>query len=514
MDGATLTARYLEEVRHRGLRASELLGDLPASEFLNAFYAGRYLSRPLFIGASELARLYADVESVRACVVSLPDRLFGGNFAAFARAAGAGETFIAAAQRDPNTPLTRLTRADLCADESGFHLLEINMSSAIGGVANVDMCRGLLEHPVLADFARRHDLGYVDTRREQIASMFAETGLPAGSCPRVALADWPIAYRKLHRFHALTAARWCAFGVDAQACHLGELEFRDGRVWLDGRVVDVIARMFYIAHLHVPGAFELVAPVLDAAARGQVKLFASLGSDVFASKATLAMLSDDGNRGAFTAAELASIDRIVPWTRMVGPGQVTLPDGSRGDLLDYAAAHQEDLALKPAIGHGGIGVVLGWDDIGPAQWRSQLAGACDAPFVLQQRVRPAAELFPGETGDLVPWVPVWGMFTTASGYGGMLARAAPAVEGLAVVNAAMGAASGSCLSAIREPGRPEMQLSARGEVEQKRVGHRAVVPAGEQALDDADHGGRLAPLAQTARVQARDEGADPADAVV
>ena len=77
MDGATLTARYLEEVRHRGLRASELLGDLPASEFLNAFYAGRYLSRPLFIGASELARLYADVESVRACVVSLPDRLFG-----------------------------------------------------------------------------------------------------------------------------------------------------------------------------------------------------------------------------------------------------------------------------------------------------------------------------------------------------------------------------------------------------------------------------------------------------
>ena len=177
MDGATLTARYLEEVRHRGLRASELLGDLPASEFLNAFYAGRYLSRPLFIGASELARLYADVESVRACVVSLPDRLFGGNFAAFARAAGAGETFIAAAQRDPNTPLTRLTRADLCADESGFHLLEINMSSAIGGVANVDMCRGLLEHPVLADFARRHDLGYVDTRREQIASAIHLEGI-------------------------------------------------------------------------------------------------------------------------------------------------------------------------------------------------------------------------------------------------------------------------------------------------------------------------------------------------
>jgi hypothetical protein len=444
VDRATLTGRYLAEVR--GLRASELLGNLPGSELLNAFYAGRYLPRPLFIGAGERERLYADVETVRAAVVSLPGRLFGGDFAAFARAAGASGTLVAAAQRDPVTPLTRLTRADLGADESGFHLLEINMSSAVGGVDNVDMCRGLLEHPLLAGFARRHGLGYVDTRREQVATMFAETGLPAGSCPRVALAEWPAADRKLRPYHRMTAARWCAFGVDAQACHLGELEFRDSRVWLDGRVVDVIARMFYIAHLHAPGAFELVAPVLDAAARGQVKLFASLGSDVFASKATLAMLSDDANRGAFTAAELASIDRIVPWTRMVRPGRVTLPDGGRGDLLGYAAAHQEDLVLKPAIGHGGVGVIAGWDGISPAQWRGQLASACDAPFVLQRRIRPTPELFPGESGDLAPWVPVWGLYTTASGYGGAFTRAAPAGHGLAVINAAMGAANGSCLS--------------------------------------------------------------------
>jgi hypothetical protein len=57
-------------------------------------------------------------------------------------------------------------------------------------------------------------------------------------------------------------------------------------------------------------------------------------------------------------------------------------------------------------------------------------------------------------------------------------------------------------------------MSACGEVEQELVGDCAVMPVAEQALDDADHGGRLAPLAETARVQAGDESGDAADPVV
>ena len=42
-------------------------------------------------------------------------------------------------------------------------------------------------------------------------------------------------------------------------------------------------------------------------------------------------------------------------------------------------------------------------------------------------------------------------------------------------------------------------------------GAALIIPAAEQALDDADHGGRLAPPAETARVQAEDESGDAAD---
>ncbi len=451
LDRTALTGRYLDEVIKGGLRAGELLGGLPDTELLNAFQppGRKYLSRPLFLGQAEREQLYQDVEILRAAVVSLPQRWFGGDFAAFARAAGAGETYIAAVLREQGAPTTRLCRADLYADQSGFRLLELNLGSALGGMENADMCRELLKHPLLAQFAAAHGLSYVDTMREQLDTMLLECGLAPGSGPMVAVTDWPTSYeRKLGPYFGLLAARWRELGLDAHACQLGQLQVRGGRVWLDGRPVDIIARMFMIEYLmEAPQSHDLLDPVLDAVARGEVKMFAPLDADLFSSKAALAMLSDDAFRHLFSPAEQASIDRIVPWTRILRPGPVTLPDGRRGELMDFAAAHQAELALKPAIGHGGAGMVLGWgDDISPARWRTELARAAADNYIVQERISPVPELIPGDDGELVPWVTVWGPFTTARGYGGTYIRAARADSELSVVNRGRGAYAGCCLS--------------------------------------------------------------------
>ena len=404
MDRATLTARYLEEVSRRGLRASDLLGDLPG--LLPSRFGGRFLSRPLFMG-TEWQQLHADVENVRGAVASLPDRLFGGDFAAFAAAAGAYGA-VAAVLTGQSSPPTRLARADLYAEKSGFKLLELNISSAIGGTDNVEMCRALLRNPVLADFAQAHGLGYVDTMRNTVDTMFAETGLEPGSFPVVAMTGWPTAYEKNFKPHLESvAAGWQKLGVDAHDCHLGELSCRQGRVWLRGRPVDAIMRLFYIGQLHESSqAPAMLAPIFDAVARGEVKLCTPLHSDMFSSKASLAMISDDANRHLFTAAEAQSIDRIVPWTRLVQPGPVTVPDGSRADLLDYAMARQDELVLKPSMGLEGIGVIPGWEDLSPEQWRGQVTSASAPWYVIQERIRPESELFPEEHGEPMPWIPV------------------------------------------------------------------------------------------------------------
>jgi hypothetical protein len=448
MDRTALTALYLAEIRQRGLRASDLLGDLP--ELKPIKYQGRYLSRPLFIGYSECRQLYSDIENVRTALLSLPDGLFGGDFAAFARAAGAYGP-IAAALTVQNKP-TLLARADLYAGQAGFRLLELNHGSGIGGADNIDMCRALLRHPVLAEFARAHGLSYVDTLRNHIDTMFAETGLEPGSCPVVALTGWPSQGDSTREpYLEEVAADWQKLGVETHACHLGALSRRQGRVWLGDRPVDVIFRAFSIGRLlESPQALAMLVPLLDAVAHGEVKLCAPIDSDIFTSKAALAMISDEANRHLFTAAERESIDRIVPWTRLVRPGPVTVPDGSRADMLDYATAHQDELVLKPSLGAAGIGVIPGWEGLSPQQWRSYITGASDPWYVIQKRVRPEPELFPDEDGELIPWFPVWGVFTGSAGYSGVVVRAVMD-PGAGVISHAVGAFCGSCLSATAGP---------------------------------------------------------------
>lgn len=443
MDRAALTGLYLDEVRRQGLRASELIGDLPGLK--PDVYGGLYLSRPLFIGNAECRQLHADVQNVRTALLSLPARLFGGDFAAFAQAAGAYGA-VAAVLAGQEQPRTRLGRADLYATSTGFRLLELNNGSGIGGLDNSAMCRELLRHPVLAKFARAHGLGYVDTVRSQVETMIAETGLDLSTGPVVAVVSWPERDERTMQPVVADLSDWRQFGVDAQGCDVSELSYRQGRVWLRGRPVDAVFRMFYLSALYgTPGAAAMLEPLLTAAARGEVRLCAPVECDIFSSKAALAMVSDDANRHLFTAAELESIDRIVPWTRPVRPGPVTAPDGGRTDLLDYAMARQDELVLKPSMGFGGRGVIAGWEDLSPEQWRALIESVSDPWYVLQERVRPEPELFPGEDGELVPWNPVWGLFTGTHGYGGICVRAVPS-SGAGIINQSLGAYNGCCLS--------------------------------------------------------------------
>ena len=448
MDRVALTAQYLDQVRRRGAKAGELLGPVAESELLRAFYRGRYLSRPLFIGHDEIQRLYADVENLRAALASLPDRLYGGDLAAYARAVGANEVQVRAVLRSTGRPVTRLARADLYAEASGFRILEFNIGSGVGGMDNADLCRGLLTHPLLAEFAESRRLGYVDSMREHVASVLAETGSDPGSFPMTALAASPRLYADIGAYLHHLAPRWRELGLDAHACCVEDLQVRGGRVWLGGRAVDILYRLFLMDDFLQPEGLTMMGPLLDAASRGEVKMFTPLDSEMLGNKNALAMISDDRNRHLFSTGELASFDRILPWTRQVRPGPATLEDGTRVDLLDYAAEHQEDLVLKPSLLHSGWDVVLGWHPTtSPRLWRDRLAAAVTGSYVLQRRVRPVPELFPDDAGELIPWIVGWGVFTGVNGYSGVLARAATVASDLAVIGVDTGAYAGTCLFA-------------------------------------------------------------------
>ena len=452
LDRATLTALYLEEVARHGARASDLLGVVPKTGLLWPQYGHKYLSRPLFLGHAESSQLNQDLQHVRTALVRLPELLYDGDLAAFAKAAGMTDAQAAAVVRSRAAHVTQLARADLYPEPSGFRLLEFNMGSGVAGIDNADICRAMLRHPVLGGFARAHRLNYVDTLREHLGMIFDETGFAPGSYPVVAIAERVERYPRMNVFLRKLARRWRGLGLDAHACHLAELKYGGGRVRLRGRPVDIIFRLFLIEHLLDPAESPLIEPVLGAVARGEVAMFTPLDSELYGSKAALAMLSDSANRHLFTAAELAAFGRVLPWTRMVRPGPVTLEDGRTVDLFGYAASHGDDLILKPALLHGGFGVVPGWvKEVGPAVWRDRLASAMGGPYVIQRRVRREPELCPGEDGEQVPWDVTWGVFTSPAGYGGVYARGFPVDSPQVVATAGTGLSSGCCLFARALP---------------------------------------------------------------
>jgi len=435
----SLTEAYLNGLAVEADRASGVLATAHQSTVASSFGA-RSLSRPTFLGRDEHAQLFADLERLHTAITSLPDRLFGGDLEALARAVGMTAAHARASTRARSAVPSRLCRADLYLDATGFKVMEVNFITNMGGLDNALLNRAMLDHPYIEQFATSHDLTYTDTLAELVDTMLTECKVPSGTRPVMATVDWPgpgfeAELPQLRKSLAVIEE----LGVDAYPCHLGQLRYADGRVWLGDRRIDFVYRLFLLDHLLEEQASVLLEPLLQAVERDEVKLFVPVEAEVFQSKGTLALLSDDANRHVLTDAERDTVDRLVPWTRVLRPGPTTV-DGTSVDLEQYVLAQRDELILKPMLLFGGEGIVPGWQTE-PHEWRDHVQTAMGGPYIIQRRIHPIPELFPTDD-SAEPWILTWGAFLMQRGAGGIYLRGGRAGEA-AVVNHATGA-TGTC----------------------------------------------------------------------
>lgn len=444
-----VTERYLEAVARTAFGPDELTKvSRQQFDLDNTTYFGEVLPRPSFVSYAERERLAGDLHALVDALAALPDRLFGSDFAAFAKATGMTDAQVEGISRIRSKELTRLTRADMYHDGTDFKIMELNMGSTTGGLDNGMVNRAALTLPFVAEFAEANDLSYVDGLAE-LASMFrAEVQAGEGERILAVVVDIPENLRFFQGLLTTSANDLAEHGVDFVPCHFEQLRYSRGRVLLEDRPIDLVYRLVAVEDLLRPEVAELIEPLMSAVERGDVRLFTPMDTDAYASKAALAMLSDEANRHLLTPAQARSLDRLLPWTRMVRDEPVTV-DGERVDLLQFAAQERGELVLKPTLLHGGLGVTLGWQcDLDT--WTKQVHAAVDGPYVLQRRVRAAPELVPTPQG-VQPMVFNWGVFTVASGYGGALVRGTTTLDG-SVLNRAGGAALGCCFHETRPAG--------------------------------------------------------------
>lgn len=448
-----LTERFLHHLAARGVDPGELTVPADGSPLLTTAYGGtgRFLSRPVLLDAEPHRRLTADLLRLHDLLVSLPVRLFGGDLDAFCAAVGMTpeQALVVRRTAGPAGPV-RLARADLYRDATGFRLLEYNLTSALGGFDNAELTRAALQVPAVKEFAAEQGLAFPDTLAEIAATLWAaleSADVPLSDRPVVALTDWPASFPDLERRLGYMARDLAAWGFDATPCHLGMLEHRDGDMFLAGRRVDVVHRFFLIEDvLAGPDATTVMEPVLRAHEAGRTYLFSGLDTEMYGNKRALGLLSDERNRGAFDADELALVDRLLPWTRPLQPGPVDV-GGAEVDLVEHVRAQRTGFVLKPSLLHGGIGVVPGWT-VSDADWQRALDDALGGPFVVQRRVHPVGEPFPAAGGSTDVFLN-WGVFLGVNGYAGAVVRGSTDPE-VGVLSMAGGARVAGCL---HRPGR-------------------------------------------------------------
>ena len=291
----SLTEQYLAGFAASGVRAGQILdGVRPCT--VDTGFMGRSLSRPAFLDRATIDRLTSDLAELHGALTGLPDRLFGGDMAAFARAVGATETQAEIILRGRGSTPSRMGRADFYQDDSGFRLLEINWGAALGGLDSAILNREMMQQPFIGDFVREHRLGYVDPMVELVHTLFTECKVPTGSTPVVALTDWPESFKTLEPRLRRNVPDYARFGIEAHPCHVGQLRYAEGRVWLGDVAIDVVYRLFMMEDLLDEAGPALIEPVLRAAERGEVTVFSPMDADLYGSKGALALLSDEANR--------------------------------------------------------------------------------------------------------------------------------------------------------------------------------------------------------------------------
>ena len=263
------------------------------------------------------------------------------------------------------------------ADEVRF--VEYNAESPAGMAYSDNLAAVFTALPVMRAFRKQFRGRFLPTRGRQLRSMLRAFGQwTKGAAPSIAIVDWtglPTA-PEFEMFKAFFEAE----GVKTLICDPRSLEFRGGKLYADGKHVNLVYRRVLTSELIARG--DETKALREAYVAGAVCVINSFRAKLLHKKMSLALLSDDRYARLYSPAQRAAVRRHIPWTRRVRP-----------ELAEDIARRRETLVLKPNDEYGGKGVVLGWT-VEQADWEAAIEIAMTQSYVVQEAVEIPRVPFP------------------------------------------------------------------------------------------------------------------------
>lgn len=277
-------------------------------------------------------------------------------------------------------------------DHDSLSFIEYNAETPAGMAYEDVQAETFQDLPVMKKFQERYVARPLPVRNHllnAILQTYADwLGRPPETKPQIAIVDWEDVPTKNE--HRLCAEWFERHGVATRLVDPINLEYRSGKLWADDFRVDVIYKRVL--------AQELVErmgtnnPIFQAVRDKAVCMSNSFQAVLLYKKSSLAFLSDEANHHLFSAEEIRTIFQHIPWTRVV-EDRKTYYNHNTIDLLSFIDQNRERLVLKPNDSYGGKGVLLGWET-SSEDWQAGLRHALTEPYVVQEKVHVAAELFP------------------------------------------------------------------------------------------------------------------------
>jgi uncharacterized circularly permuted ATP-grasp superfamily protein len=258
--------------------------------------------------------------------------------------------------------------------------VEYNAESPAGMAYSDNLAAVFGRLPVMKAFRKRFRGRFLPTRGRQLRSMLRafRQWSKGRARPVIAIVDWqglPTA-PEFDMFKAYFEEA----GVRTLICDPRVLEFRRGRLYAEGKAVNLIYRRVLTSELIAHG--DDTRALRDAYVAGDACVVNSFRAKLLHKKMSLALLSDDRYARLYTTAQRAAIRRHIPWTRRVRP-----------ELAEDIARRRETLVLKPNDEYGGKGVVLGWT-VDQAEWEAAIEVATTQSYVVQEAVEIPRIPFP------------------------------------------------------------------------------------------------------------------------
>ena len=244
--------------------------------------------------------------------------------------------------------------------------------------------------PVLRAFERLYEIRPLPGRHQLLHALLDAYHQWGGrGRPRIAILDW----REVPTYSEFVLFQ-DYFESQGLECIIEDpraFEYRNGKLLADGvlEVSLVYKRVLLSELVERCGLDHAVIRAVSERAACMVNPFRC---KILHKKASLAVLSDEANRGLFSADERHAIDAYIPWTRMVRE-QRTVYWSQEIDLLPFLSDHKDEFVLKPNDEYGGKGIVLGWQ-VSQSEWDAALRAALKEPSIVQSRVLLPSEGYP------------------------------------------------------------------------------------------------------------------------